>query len=512
MPQYHSIIIGAGHNGLTCAAYLAKAGQRVLVLEAGQSPGGMAADREFHPGFHAPVAHSICHFPGRIAQDLDLARHGFAPASKPMPLIGIGEDGRVVIDDDATGVGDDDAAAYRDYLELLRKFAATLEPFWMQTIPRIGSDSLADTWIFAKMGLGLRRLGKKDMGEFLRIASLPMRDLVDEYFANDVLKAMLCWDGLVGSKMAPRSPNSAVLALLYRMSGDSGGRHVIPAGGVAGLANALAKAARSAGAEIRYDSTVGRVLIDESSAGLKAAGVRLADGELIEAGRIISAADPKRTLLSLVGVEHLDIGFTNRIRRIRSDGYVGKLHLALDGLPDFAGTDDANGRMILASSMDEIEFCYDDAKYGDCPDNLVMEAVVPSVHDDSLAPAGKHVLSAHVMYVPFDLDGGWTDEARERAKERAVTKLARVAPGIREQILHAEFLTPADIEAQCHVSGGHWHHGDLAMDQMLMMRPTYEAAQHATPIPGLFLCSAGCHPGGDITGMAGHNAAREILR
>jgi phytoene dehydrogenase-like protein len=512
MSHYDSIIIGAGHNGLVCAAYLARAGQRVLVLEAGSSPGGLAADREFHPGFHAPVAHTISHFSDRVAGDLDLTRHGFGPASQSLPLIGMGENAQVVVDDTVSGISDSDAAALGEFQALLHKFASALEPFWAQTLPRIGSQSFGDIWTFAKMGLGLRRMGRKDMGEFLRIAALPMRDLVDEYFESDALKAMLCWDGLIGSKMAPRSPNSAVLALLYRMAGNAAGRHIVPAGGVAGLVAALVKAAESGGAEIRMNAPAGRILVRADSDGLQATGVRLADGEVVEAARIISAADPRRTFLDLVGVEYLDIGFTNRIRRIRGDGYVGKLHLALDGAPTFAGLDDPGGRMILASSVDEIELCYDDAKYGDIPDNPVMEVVVPSVHDGSLAPTGNHVLSAHVMYLPCHPKTGWTEEARNRAKTSALARLEKVSPGIADQVIHAEFLSPADLESEYHVAGGHWHHGDFAMDQMLMMRPTYEAAQHATPIPGLFLCSAGCHPGGDVTGMPGHNAAKEILR
>jgi len=279
--------------------------------------------------------------------------------------------------------------------------------------------------------------------------------------------------------------------MLYRMAEESRGAHTIPAGGVSGLVSSLDASATASGAEIRYASKVSRVLIDGSTNGLLATGVQLEDGEEIEADRVISATDPQRTFLKLVGVEHLDIGFTNRIRRLRCNGYVAKLHLALSGLP---------------------EFKYDHAKYGELPEKPVMEIVVPSVHDASLAPDGQHVLSAHVMYVPYNLKGGWSDAARDQMCERSIDMLAQYAPRIREQIVHQEFLTPVDLEQRYHVTGGHWHHTEMSMDQMLMMRPTYEAAQYGTPIPGLFLCGAGCHPGGDITGAAGHNAAREILR
>jgi phytoene dehydrogenase-like protein len=257
---------------------------------------------------------------------------------------------------------------------------------------------------------------------------------------------------------------------------------------------------------------VQRVLIDTSTDGLAAAGVQLADGERHEAGCIVSATDPKRTFVDLVGSGHLEIGFSNRIRRLRAEGYVAKLHLALSDMPEFDGLEKPDGRMILAPGMDAIEFAFDDAKYGECSSSPVMEVVVPSLRSEAYAPAGQHLLSAHVMYVPHTLKGGWTPGARDAMCERVIDTIAGYAPRIREQIIHSEFLTPADLEKDYRVTGGHWHHGDIAMDQMLMMRPTYEAAQYATPIPGLHLCGAGCHPGGDITGMAGRNAALEILR
>jgi phytoene dehydrogenase-like protein len=514
MARYDSIIIGAGHNGLVCAAYLAKNGQRVLVLEASDGPGGLAASREFHPGFRTSVAHSLSHFSQEVAGDLDLGSHGFAASADTLPTIGLSADKEHVIvhEGSVTGAGGNDADAYRDYAQLMHRFADALRPFWLKTMPRIGLNNPGDMMTFAHVGLNIRRMGKKDMREFMRIAALPARDLMDEYFDDELLKATLCWDGLIGSKLAPRSPNSAVLLLLYRMAGETRGAHIVPAGGVNGLVAALSGAATACGAETRYDAAVSRVLIDGSADGLVARGVRLADGEEVEADRIISATDPQRTFLDLVGVEHLDIGFTNRIRRLRCDGYVGKLHLALSELPEFDGIERADGRMIIAPDMDTIEFAFDNAKHRELPEKPVMEIVIPSVHDASLAPDGRHVLSANVMYVPYNLKGGWNDAARDQICGRAIDTLSHYAPGIREQILHKEFLTPADLEQTCHVTGGHWHHTEFAMDQLLMMRPTYEAAQYSTPIPGLFLCGAGCHPGGDITGAAGHNAAQEILR
>lgn len=514
MSRYDSIIIGAGHNGLVCAAYLARSGQSVLLLESANRTGGLAATREFHPGFRASVAHSVSHFSSHIADDLDLSSHGFEFGDSPLTTVGLCHEQRhvYVLPDKVTGVGNADQSAYQEYQRRMKRFADALQPFWLKTMPRIGSKSLPDIKTFAHLGLNIRRLGREHMRELLRIASLPARDLMDENFESDLLKAVLSWDGMIGARLAPRSPNSAVLAMLYRQSGRFAGAHSLPPGGINTLIGALERTATASGVTIRCEAPVERILMGAGETGQFASGVQLENGETLEADRIIAATDPQRTFLDLVGVQYLDIEFSNRIRRLRCQGYVAKLHLALDGLPEFSGVAIPDARMIIAPDLDAIEFAFDDAKYGECPGSLVMEIIIPSLHAGALAPDGQHVLSAHVMYVPYQRRGGWTDAAREKVCDLAVETIARYAPGIRQQILHREFLTPADLEHSHHVTGGHWHHTEFAMDQLLMMRPTYGAAQYTTPIPGLYLCGAGCHPGGDITGAPGHNAALAILR
>lgn len=514
MAHYDIIIIGAGHNGLVCAAYLARAGRKVLVLEAADVAGGLAAAREFHPGYRTSVAHTLGHFSAKIAADLELASHGFDAEGPTLPTVGLGleRDHIVVTPGSLQGASDHDATAYQDYIGRMHRFADCLKPFWHKTMPRIGATGAVQLASFAQLGLRLRRLGRKEMREFMRVATLPVRDLMDENFDDELVKATLCWDGLIGANMAPRSPNSAVLSLLYRQAEESRGAHAIPSGGVPGLVTALAAAATSAGVELRCAAGVDRIIVEAGDHGPTTKGVQLADGQKIAAETVVSATDPQRTFIGLVGVEYLDIGFTNRIRRLRCAGKVAKLHLALDGEPEFTGFDKAAGRMLIAPEMDAIEFAFDAAKYGECPAEPVIEVVVPSLTDASLAPPGKHVLSAHVMYVPYALKGGWTDAERDRVCRQTIATLGRYSPGIHEQILHSEFLTPADIERDYRVTGGHWHHTEFAMDQMLMMRPTYGAAQYRTPIAGLYLCGAGCHPGGDLVGAAGHNAAHELLQ
>jgi len=411
-----------------------------------------------------------------------------------------------------SGVNEGDQKSYQDYHRLLQRFANALKPFWLKTIPRMAFNKLAAWRGFAHIGLNIRCLGKQDMREFMRVFSLPTRDLMDENFDDDHLKAVLSWDALIGSKLAPRSPNNAVLALLYRMTGEHQGAHTIPVHGVAGLIDALRSSASAAGAEIRTGAAVDRILVSAEESGLAVSGVKLADGTTIDADCVVSTADPQTTFLKLLGIQFLEIGFSNRIRRLRCVGQVAKLHLALSALPRFTGLERPDGRMIIAPCMDAIEFAYDHAKYGEWPQQPVMEIVLPSLHDAAMAPAGQQVLSAHVMYVPYQLQGGWDDQARAALCERLIDTIAQYAPDIREQIIHQELLTPLDLEQKFQVSGGHWHHTEFALDQLLMMRPTYEAAQYSTPIAGLYLGGAGCHPGGDLTGAPGHNASREILR
>jgi len=482
LKQYDTIIVGAGHNGLICASYLAKKGKKVLVLEASDNPGGLAATREFHKGFKTTVAQTINVFSAKVANDL------------------------------LSGVSEEDAESYREYHKLLQRFAELLSPFWLKTMPRIGESKLFELMTYAQLGIKMRLLGKKDMEEFMRVSMLPARDLMDENFDNDLLKAVLSWDGLIGSKMAPRSPNATIMTMLYRMSGRHGGAHSIPPGGIESLIKALCSAAEQAGVEVRTGTKVKRISIHADEEGLKATGVELVGGEVVSANQVVSATDPKRTFIDMVGVENLEIEFTDRIQRLRCDGYVAKLHLALKGLPKFNGLDKPEGRMIIAPDLDTIEYAYDDAKYGHCSQHPLMEIVIPSLHDASVAPEGQHVLSAHLMYVPYKLKGGWSDEARSALCERAIDTLERFAPGIKQQIIHSEVLTPHDLEQTYNVTGGHWHHTELAVDQMFMIRPTYEAAQYSTPIPGLYLCGAGTHPGGGLMGGPGHNAAREILK
>ncbi|HMK86841.1 MAG TPA: NAD(P)/FAD-dependent oxidoreductase [Steroidobacteraceae bacterium] len=508
--RYDSIIIGAGHNGLVCAATLARAGRSVLVLEAQVQVGGAAVTREFSPGFSVSAcAHLVHLMPLELVRDLDLSAQGLEWAAQSMPTTALSEEGQALLVGE--GLAGADAAAYAAYSREMRRYAEALAPFLSRVPPRLGTDDWQDLAALARLGWQIRKLGRRDMRELLRIGGMNVYDLLEEHFTADTLKGALGFDAVLGTNFGPRSPGT-VLTLLYRLAAEArsgAGGLSQPRGGVGALSEAIAKAARAAGAEIRCAAPVARILVEADHA----AGVLLESGERILADSVISSADPKTTFLKLLGTAYLDTGFVRRVKHLRSHGLAAKLHLALDRSPEFKGVPASalRGRLILAPSLEYLERAYNHAKYGEFSSAPAMEITVPTVNDPTLAPPGKHVLSAIVQYAPFTLKGTWLKE-RARFMELCLSTLERLAPGIGKSILGAEVLSPVDIEHEFRISGGHWHHGDLAFDQFFMVRPVPGAAQHRTPLPGLFLCGAGCHPGGGVMGTAGRNAAQQVLR
>ena len=330
---------------------------------------------------------------------------------------------------------------------------------------------------------------------------------VEERFENPLLKGALSLDAVLGTHLGPRSPNT-ILTYLYRLAGNHG-QLSTPSGGMSGVAEALAQRARDNGATIRTAMPVKRIIVNNG----RATGVETENGETFSSWVVASNADPKKTVMELVTPRYVETGFTRRIDNIRMRGNAAKLHLALDGLPAINGIDkkDFADRLVIAPHADYVERAFNPAKYGEMSPDPVLEITLPTFRDPSLAPTGKHVLSAVVQYAPYRLREGWTDEARDVLMNHAIDKIAEYAPDIRQRILASEMLTPADIESEFRISGGHWHHGELALDAFLFTRPVSGAAQYALPLDGLYLCGAGAHPGGGVSGAAGRNAARAIL-
>jgi len=512
--KYGAIVVGGGHNGLACAAFLAKAGSSVLVVEAAESLGGAARNVEIAPGYTAPACAHILHLlHPRVRSALKLKKHGLKLAARRLPTVALGADGNHLTlsgDRIAGDVTEEDAQSWRRLRKRLLRIAGALHPFLGRTPPRFGGDSWADRLTLARLGLSLRLLGKTDMRDFLRIVNMDAADLLDDELSHGPLKGALAFDSVLGTNFGPRSPGS-VLTWLYRLAGEAkGGRDglAIPAGGMGAVGEALAASAAAFGADIRTGTPVRRIVVEND----RAAAVELESGTVLHSHAVISNADPKTTLFDLVGTEHLDTGFLRRIKGFRTNGLAAKLNLALDGLPEFTGLDRAalGGRLVIAPDIGYVERAFDHSKYGEYSAEPAIEITIPTLHDPALAPDGCHVLSAVVQYAPYGLEGGWGAH-REEFADQAVATIARYAPGLANRIVARQLLTPEDIERDFGIAGGHWHHGDLAVDQMLMLRPVPCWAQYEMPIPGLYLCGAGSHPGGGVMGAAGMNAARRVL-
>jgi phytoene dehydrogenase-like protein len=509
------VIVGGGHNGLVCAAYLARAGREVLVLEASEQLGGAAVTREFAPGFRVSAcAHLLYLLDGGVSRDLRLEGNGLKFARRGLKTVALaGQGEHLVLSGDALEAGSIPAAdrtAFARHQTRMHRFAGVLAKQHNRRPPRLGGGGWPEARAAAMVGLDIRRLGRQDMQEFLRIAGINIYDVLEEAFETPLLKGALALDAVLGTGLGPRS-NNTVLTSLHRRSGTgaggSGALH-LPQGGMGAVTAAMATAARGSGATLRTGSPVARIALD----GGRVTGVELESGEEIPAATVISNADPVRTLLTLVGARNLEAGFAQRVRYIRAKGAAAKLHLALSRLPEFARlpAERLGERLVIAPDPGYVERAFDPSKYGQFSPEPVLEITVPSVHDRTLAPDGQHVLSAVVQYAPYELKGGW-EAGRPAFLERVLAVMERYATGLRRSVVAAELLTPPDIEREFRITGGHWHHGELALDQFLMLRPLPGAAQYEMPVAGLYLCGAGCHPGGGVMGSAGRNAAQAVL-
>ena len=534
MTSSDCIVVGGGHNGLVCAAMLAKSGRTVLVLEASPEVGGCARTEEFFPGFRASTAHVLNRLSIDVVRALELEKHGLqialqTPTPSPLrggvrgggatspsftPSVALSPAGNHLVLHGAygealSGASAAEQAAWKGLRAQLLRYAGVLKPLLSRRPPDIAGLSFADTLSLGTTALALKKLGREDMRDFLRILLMNVYDLADEQLSDDRLKGFLAFDAVLGAHLGPRSPTS-LLGLYYRLAGDvSGvaGAQVVPKGGMGVVIAALRASAEKAGVGIRAAAPVARIVVENG----RATGVVLADGEEIRAQTVVSAIDPAATFIELVGAPHLDTGFVRKVKNIRRKGDAAKLHLALDGVPEFPGVD-ANGlrgRLVIAPSADHVERAFNPSKYGQFSPEPVMEITLPSLADPSLAPGGACVLSAVVQYAPYALKEGW-EAGRPKLLAAIMAQLEAYAPAIGRLVRHAELLTPADIEARYHMPGGHWHHGELQADQMLVSRPVAGWSGYDTPIDGLYLAGAGSHPGGGISGLPGLNAARRV--
>jgi phytoene dehydrogenase-like protein len=506
------VVIGGGHNGLTAAALLARAGRRVVLCEASESLGGIAARGEFHPGyFHPGLWHETCRVRPSVVRELSLEGHGFSLVRDEVPVhVPQVEGPGLTLRRDPEAAHAEinvhsarDARAYKEWREGLSVFRAALEQV-LENPPADPNTSRPSGLLeVVKSGLSLRLLGSKNLIELTRILPMCSADWLSEHFETELLKSALAAPALLGNWCGPWSPGTTTLNLLHECSTV---RDVH--GGPAALIGCLERAARHHGAELRVAARVERI---ETERGHVRA-VILETGETLAASAVLCACDPKTALLDLLDPRVLPIGTTQRIENFRTRGTTAKLHLALDALPRFLGRPDATfEHASTGETLDDLERAFDPVKYGELPKNPHLDLRFPSLSDAELAPPGKHVASILVHFVPRELEGGWSDSKRDELQGIVLAKLRTFLPDLDRLVVACETLTPADLEERHGLPGGHVFHGEHALDQLHFMRPEPDCARHATPIDGLFLASSGSHPGGGITCGPGALAARAAL-
>ncbi|NDQ56757.1 MAG: NAD(P)/FAD-dependent oxidoreductase [Acidipila sp.] len=523
------LIIGAGHNALVTAFYLAKAGLKPLVLERSASVGGAAVTDEFYRGFKcSTLAHAAGPVLAEIAHDMRLERNGlemiepvarvFAPAPDGSWFALYSDLARSV--ESIARLSPKDAQRYGELDKTLKKISGVTRHLLSLTPPSIdGAPSREDAWKLLKTGRGFRKLGRQQMFQVLRWGPMAVADFVAEWFETDLLRAAIAARGIFGTAMGPWSAGSTAVMLL-RAAADPhpGGVSAFPRGGMGALTAAMAAAARAAGAEIRTGAEVRQIGVKNGVA----TGVTLTSGEEIQARAVVSGADPRRTYLKLVDPVHFEPAFVVKMRNYRSAGTIAKVNLALDGVPEFSalgsygsGADRnqaMSGRIHIGPGIDYLERAFDASKYGEFSPHPYLDISIPSLSDSTLAPVGKHVMSICAQYAPYKLkDGDWNTQ-RGNLADAIIRTLAIYAPRLPEMILGKQIITPLDLEEKYGLTGGHPYHGELALDQLFTMRPVLEFGRYRAPIKNLFLCGSGTHPGTGVTGASGANAAREILK
>jgi len=513
MADFDVIVIGAGHNGLAAAGVLRRAGRRVLVLERRDVVGGMCAGEEFHPGFRtAGLLHDTAQLRAGLVEALRLDEYGLELAPVAPVLVAEANGPGVVLsgDDEATAKelsrhAAGDGARWREYRAFVAQARRVIEPLLNDIPPdlaHIGTAASGSLGTLLKSGLTLRRLGRAEMTELLRVPPMCVADFVNERFEDHRVKGALAHAALSGTWAGPWSPGTAANLLLLECTATTAIR-----GGAAALAQALERAVREAGVTIRTGADVRAVRVE----GGAAMGVVLASGEEVGAPVVAASCDPRTLFLELIPPATLPVAFAHRVGVIRARGTSAKVHLALSRPLEFASRPGERvERARTAGSLDDLERAFDPVKYGRFSERPLLDIYVPTVGRPELAPDGGEVVSILVHFAPYELAEGWTPAARERLGDAVVAELARYAPGVATSLVAREVLTPGDIALRYRASGGHIHHVEHALDQMLI-RPTIETMRYRTPVRNLFLCGSGSHPGGGVTGAPGALAAAAIL-
>ena len=522
MTNYDAIVVGAGHNGLTNAAYLARAGLKVLVLERNPWIGGAAVSREIHPGWMYSNCSYVCSLlRPELFRDLDLARHG-------LQVVPYGGGVTFTSNGDILGNYTDehvqrrefarhnarDADAYHRYSTDVMRQCRFIRPLLLRSPPDPTSFKPRDIRELIYLGKEFAKVGEQFIYDTIRFYSMSIADFLSEYFESDLIKAHLSGSGIIGSAMGVYSPGTAYVLLHHYMGDVDGsiGAWGFARGGMGAVSKAIASSFMAAGGEIVTDADVERVLVR----GNKVVGVATANGNEYRASIVVSNLDPKRTFTKLFDPKDLNPAFVKRARDFKIRGSSGKLNIALDGLPEFPALGKDNplrfGDMHFLDSLERYERAYDDWKSGTWSKDPYLDLLIPSMTDPTMAPPGKHFMSVFVQYVPPKIHGrDWTDEDRDGFRDTVLDQIARYSPNFKQLVRHVEVRTPRELENEVGLTEGNIFQGELTMDQLLFNRPFPGYAQYRGPVKGFYMCGSGTHPGGGVMAAPGANAAREIL-
>ena len=518
---YDAIVIGGGHNGLTNAAYLARAGKKVLLVERRHLVGGAAVTEEIYPGFKYSVcSYVVSLLRPEVMRELELARHDleiipldstFTPLPDGNYLARWGDHARTRRELMRHSLAD--AEAYDQFGSLMHQMALAVKPLLAIIPPDPTSLHPRDLFEMARFSQRFRDMDEKLLYTLVKLMTVSSADYLNEWFETEALKATMSASGIIGTFMGPRSPGSAYVLLHHYMGELDGSFRAwgFARGGMGSISNAIAQAAEKNGGEIRVNAEVERVLVKNG----RACGVALKGGEEIQSQVVVSGVDAKRTFLKMIEPKNLDPDFIARVGKIKMRGSSGKVNLALDSLPDFTclpgNGPHLRGAISISPSIDYLERAYDDAKYGSYSHRPYLDIIIPSTLDPSMAPPGKHVMSIFVQYAPYQLkSGSWPDKRKEFG-DAVIDTLSEYAPNLRDIILHRQVVTPWDLEQEFGLTEGNIFQGELTLDQLFFLRPLPGWARYRTPIKGLYLCGAGTHPGGGVMAAGGRLAALEIL-
>jgi phytoene dehydrogenase-like protein len=520
--KYDAIVIGAGHNGLTAAAYLARAGRRVLVLERRPVVGGAAVTEELVPGFKFSVcSYVVSLLRPEIIRELDLTGHGLAllpldGTFTPMPngdyLWRVNDHARTF--HEIARHSRADAEAYDEYGRAMLAMSRFVKPILAMTPPDPFASGFGELRRLRNLGRQFLALSEDDRHNQLQLLTMGAVDFLDQWFETDVLKATMAASGIIGTRLGVRSPGTAYVLLHHYMGEIDGAFRAwgLAKGGTGAVSDAIAGAARAAGAEIRLSAPVHHVLVTNGDA----IGVVLDNGDNLLGSVVLSTVDARTTFFKMVGRDQLPTEFAADLDRYKFRGTSGKVNLALDGLPDFTCRPGRGahlrGAISISPSVDYMERAYDDAKYGRYSRRPYIDIVIPSLTDPTLAPPGKHVMSCFVQYAPYDLREADWDAGREAFGDTVIDTIAEYAPNLRDLIVHRQILTPLDLEREFGLSEGNIFQGELALEQLFFLRPAPGWASYTTPIRRLYLGGSSAHPGGGIMGAPGRNAAMRVLK